>query len=167
MYKYTNNGTSQSPYSSIPVYMGTGIGSPFQALSSIGLRKLQVDNFNNLWIVSYYDNKIFKIPLSTGILSTFAGKGSTGGFSGDGGPAILADFNMVEDVAVDTSGAAPFLPITFPLHFIFITSHLHSSFYADHHLLHHLRQRVHRRWGQPKGRAICINLNISLVRRSH
>ena len=125
------------PITSIPVYMGTSNGNPFTTLSTTnGLRKLQVDSSNNLWITNFNYNQVYLIPASTGILSTFAGKGSqTGGFSGDGGPATSAEFNLVEDVAIDTSGA-PLLSLAFIPFFLslaFIPLHNISSYLNSNH----------------------------------
>jgi len=69
------------------------IGSPFG---------IAVDPASNVYFV---DNNqyIRKIDGTTGILTTIAGQG-TYSFSGDGGPAVLAEFNTVDDIAVDNAG---------------------------------------------------------------
>jgi uncharacterized protein (TIGR03437 family) len=48
--------------------------------------------------------RVRKISAATGIISTVAGNG-TQGYSGDSGPAVSAQINFVEFVAVDSSGS--------------------------------------------------------------
>jgi uncharacterized protein (TIGR03437 family) len=62
-----------------------------------------VDNQGNLYIADTDNHCIRKV--SGNIISTFAGIcGVTGGFSGDGGPAVKAQLFYPKDVAVDGSG---------------------------------------------------------------
>ena len=49
------------------------------------------------------NNRIRKVTVSTGIISTIAGTG-TGSYSGDNGAATSAALNFPLGVAVDTSG---------------------------------------------------------------
>jgi len=49
------------------------------------------------------NNRIRKVTVSTGIISTFAGNGIQG-FSGDGGPATAAELNIPAALAIDASG---------------------------------------------------------------
>ena len=65
---------------------------------------IAIDGGNNLYIAEGYNHRIRKINTTTGIITTVAGNGGTGGFSGDGGPATAAAFNAPLDVAVDASG---------------------------------------------------------------
>jgi len=51
-----------------------------------------------VYVADTYNNRIRKIVVSTGVISTFAGTGSYG-YSGDGGPATSADFRYPKDVA--------------------------------------------------------------------
>ncbi len=60
-------------------------------------------NAGNLFLADETGNRIRKINLSSGIISTFAGTG-TSGFSGDGGPSTAAQFYYTCDVACDATG---------------------------------------------------------------
>ena len=57
----------------------------------------------NLYIGDQHNNRIRKVTVSTGIISTIAGIG-TGSYSGDNGPATSAAFNQPLGIAVDASG---------------------------------------------------------------
>ena len=50
------------------------------------------------------NNLIRKLTVSTGTISTIAGSGDTGSYSGDNGAATSARFNNPNSVAVDSSG---------------------------------------------------------------
>ena len=61
-----------------------------------------VDGSGNVYISDQYNNCIRKVSAS-GIITTIAGTG-TAGYSGDGGPAVNAQFYQPFGVAVDGSG---------------------------------------------------------------
>lgn len=61
-----------------------------------------VDNEGNVYIADYGNNVIRKVN-STGIISTVAGNGNQGN-SGDGGPAISAEFYNPSAVSLDSKG---------------------------------------------------------------
>ena len=56
-----------------------------------------------MYIADYLNNRIRKVVVSTGIVSTIAGTGASS-YSGDGGAATSADINYPTDIATDTSG---------------------------------------------------------------
>jgi hypothetical protein len=58
---------------------------------------------DDFYISDIGNNIISKITLPNGIISTIAGNG-TAGYSGDGGPAIQAEFNWPSEIAIDTHG---------------------------------------------------------------
>ncbi len=58
---------------------------------------------DNVYIADSYNNRIRKVTVSTGIISTFAGTGSKS-YSGDNGPATSAALNYPEGVALDSAG---------------------------------------------------------------
>ena len=49
------------------------------------------------------NNRIRRVTVTTGIITTIAGTG-TGSYSGDNGPASSATINSPADVAVDSAG---------------------------------------------------------------
>ena len=62
-----------------------------------------VDSSGNVYIADSGNDRIRKVAVSTGIITTFAGTGSAGS-SGDGGKATSALLNNPLGVAVDSSG---------------------------------------------------------------
>ncbi len=78
------------------------------ALNFLGLTGLAVDATGNLYVADTNNHRIRKVS-PDGIITTIAGSGETGrftggGFSGDGGPAISALLDAPEGVAVDSAG---------------------------------------------------------------
>jgi sugar lactone lactonase YvrE len=63
---------------------------------------IAIDGNGNIYIGDSYNNRVRKIN-SSGIISTYAGTGIEG-YSGDGGPAILAELYGPVGVTVDVSG---------------------------------------------------------------
>ena len=97
-----------TPDGVITTIAGTGVagfsgdGGPATSAELNGPSRASPDNQGNLYFVDSYNNRIRKID-ATGTISTFAGNG-TANFSGDGGPAILAELQDVADVLADASG---------------------------------------------------------------
>jgi sugar lactone lactonase YvrE len=94
-----------------------GIITPFAGLTSPGFsgdggaatlaaianpHGICLDRVGNLYIADS-NARIRKVD-TFGIITTFAGIGGTGGFSGDGGPATAARLNHPWNLAADTSG---------------------------------------------------------------
>ena len=69
----------------------------------------------NVYIADSWNNRIRKVTVSTGIITTIAGTG-TGTYSGDNGPATSAALNYPAGVTVDTSGK----PAVFSVIILFI-----------------------------------------------
>ena len=63
---------------------------------------ITVDSHGNLYIADYGNNRIRKVVLSTGVITTVAGTG-TGGYSGDSGPPASAELNGPSGVALDSN----------------------------------------------------------------
>ena len=63
-----------------------------------------VDSSGNVYIADHYNNRVRKVAVSTGIITTYAGNGGTGSFSGDGGQATAALFYRPAGICLDASG---------------------------------------------------------------
>ena len=57
----------------------------------------------NVYIADYTNNRIRKVTVSTGIITTIAGTGASS-YSGDNGPATSAALYNPSGVGVDASG---------------------------------------------------------------
>ena len=62
-----------------------------------------MSNIGNVYTADQYENRIRKVTVSTGIISTIAGTG-TSSYSGDNGAATSATLYYPIGVAVDASG---------------------------------------------------------------
>jgi uncharacterized protein (TIGR03437 family) len=62
-----------------------------------------VDSSGNLYIADFGNSRVRKVSASGAIIGTVAGNGSFG-YSGDGGPAVKAQLNGPQGVAVDAAG---------------------------------------------------------------
>jgi len=93
--KVTADGTTISAVAGNGNY-GSGTGELYYPSS------VAVDATGNVYIADSYNYRILKLSTS-GITTTVAGNGVKG-FSGDGGQATNAELNLVENIAVDTSG---------------------------------------------------------------
>ena len=62
-----------------------------------------MSNIGNVYIADEYNNRIRKVTVSTGIITTIAGTGSFS-YSGDNGAATSATLNKPTGVALDASG---------------------------------------------------------------
>ena len=62
-----------------------------------------MSNIGNVYIADLDNNRIRKVTVSTGIISTIAGTGSYG-YSGDNGAATSAVLTFPTGVALDASG---------------------------------------------------------------
>ena len=58
----------------------------------------------NIYISDTSNNRIRKVTVSTGILTTIAGSSTSGGYSGDGGQATAAKLNYPVGIALDSAG---------------------------------------------------------------
>jgi sugar lactone lactonase YvrE len=93
-----------------------GDGRPATAARLPNPQGLALDAAGNLYIADSVTSRVRKVDAGTGILTTVAGStltdairglnpfGSNGGFSGDGGPAVAAEFNRPQWMAADTAG---------------------------------------------------------------
>ncbi len=56
-----------------------------------------------MYIADYFNHRIRKVTVPTGIITIFAGTG-TGSYSGDNGPATAAGLNGPYGVSLDSAG---------------------------------------------------------------
>lgn len=93
----------------IDTIAGKGTNSPVTAgpAASMGLTNLQAIAVNEAGTELFVGGitRVYRVDLTTGILSPYAGNG-TNGFSGDGGPALNAEFHEygVQGLAVSPGG---------------------------------------------------------------
>ena len=84
-----------------PGYLGDG-GTARSAWLN-GPEGVALDAAGNLYIADTFNGRVRRVG-TDGIITTAAGIGSTGIFSGDGGPAISAGISLPPDVASDRAG---------------------------------------------------------------
>jgi hypothetical protein len=82
-------------------YNGDGIAAT--AAQFNGVQGLAFDGAGNLYVADISNNRIRKITISTGLISTIAGTG-TGGYNGDGILATAAQINIPSALAFDNNG---------------------------------------------------------------
>ena len=93
----------------IAVIAGTGTegysgdGGPATAAELGSPAAVTTDSLGNVFIADVGNNRIRKITIATGIITTIAGNG-TGSFSGDGGPAISAELYAPDGLYFDNYG---------------------------------------------------------------
>ena len=94
----------------ITTIAGTGVsgfgedGGPAIQATLYYPRGVAVDSGGNLYVADTYNHRIRRVDLS-GTITTIAGTGERSGFfSGDGRPAVQAEFFGPVDVAVDSAG---------------------------------------------------------------
>ena len=91
----------------ISVFAGTGTnvisgdGGPALNASFGSIRNIATDKKGNCYIIDA--GYIRKITAATGVITTIAGS-ATAGYSGDGGPALAAQFTSINSIDVDASG---------------------------------------------------------------
>ena len=64
---------------------------------------ISLHHLGNIYIADYWNHRIRKVTVSTGIISTIAGTG-TGSYSGDNGAATSATLKYPCGVVLDTAG---------------------------------------------------------------
>ena len=80
----------------------SGDNGPATAATLDSPQGLALDTANNLYLADTHNHRIRKLNLTTGLITTIAGAG-TSGFSGDNGPATTAYLNLPTALALDTS----------------------------------------------------------------
>ena len=93
----------------ITTVAGTGVsgysgdGGPATSAQLKSPEGMSFDSAGNLYFADVQNNRIRKITISTGIITTVAGNG-TQGYSGDGGPATSAKFFFPHAAVLDGAG---------------------------------------------------------------
>ncbi len=89
---------------SITTYVGIGNGDGLTATSAVLTSTFGVtlDSSSNMYIADTYANKVRKVDSTTNLISTVAGSGIDE-YSGDGGVATSAGFQIPIKVALDSS----------------------------------------------------------------
>ncbi|MBS4098898.1 MAG: fibronectin type III domain-containing protein [Sulfuricella sp.] len=64
---------------------------------------ITLDGRGNIYIADYYNHRVRKVSIDTGLISTVAGNG-TGTYSGDGIPAISSSLKFPASLVLDVSG---------------------------------------------------------------
>lgn len=85
-----------------------GDGGPALKAQFNGLHSLVVAPSGDVYLADTWNNRVRKLDLRSGKVSTIAGTGAKG-FSGDGGPATAARFAAVHCVALDPKGEKLYL----------------------------------------------------------
>ncbi len=80
----------------------SGDGGPATAAKMDAQAQIAIDNYGNMYIADYNNNRIRKIN-TAGIITTIAGNGIQG-YNGDGGPATAAEFYSPSGVFPDDCG---------------------------------------------------------------
>lgn len=81
-------------------FSGDGLATSADLNSPIGVA---LDGNNDVYIADRNNHRIRKLEIATGMLSTVAGTGTSGG-SGDGGLATAARINLATGIAVNSAG---------------------------------------------------------------
>ncbi len=93
-------GTGTSSYS--------GDNGPATSATINGPQGVALDTSGNVYFGDYNNCRIRKVMVSTGIITTIAGSGGTGSYSGDNGLATSAALYYPCGVALDASGKRVF-----------------------------------------------------------
>ena len=81
----------------------SGDGGPATAAELFTPSDVSIDASGNIFIADFVNN-VVRMVNSSGIISTVAGNYAYGsGFSGDGGPATMAELNLPQGITVDGS----------------------------------------------------------------
>ncbi len=82
----------------------SGDGGPAREAMLNDPYEVRFDASGNMYFVEMLNAVVRRVDASTGVISTVAGTGERG-FSGDGGPAIKAQFNRPHSIALDGKGS--------------------------------------------------------------
>ncbi len=80
-----------------------GVGGPATQAQIGSVQAVAVDGGGNLYFTDALNNVVWKVLAKTGLATIVAGNG-TGGYGGDGGPAVDAELHSPLGIAVDKAG---------------------------------------------------------------
>lgn len=80
-----------------------GDGGPALKAEFNGMHSLAIAPSGEIFVADTLNNRVRKLDARTGTITAFAGTGKKG-FSGDGGPAVQAEFGGIYCVAIDPQG---------------------------------------------------------------
>ncbi|HEY5922374.1 MAG TPA: DUF4215 domain-containing protein, partial [Kofleriaceae bacterium] len=89
------------------VFGSSGDGGPAVVAALANPSGVAVDGLGNIYIADQVNNKIRRVDVATGTITTIAGTGAAGG-SGDGGLAVNATLYFPTGIAVDAMGTIYF-----------------------------------------------------------
>ena len=81
-----------------------GDGGPASAARFDHPTHIALDRSGNLFISDQWNNRVRRIDAATGIITTYAGNGTSNGALGDGGPATAASIWQSDELAFDPAG---------------------------------------------------------------
>jgi sugar lactone lactonase YvrE len=99
VHKVDTNGTITTIAGQFAVFTHGGDGGPATSAGFQSATGLAVDALGNIFVSDTGSDRVRRVDAGTGTIQTIAGDG-TGGFGGDGGPAVGALLNNPIDVAI-------------------------------------------------------------------
>lgn len=85
-----------------------GDGGPGLKAQFNGMHSLAIAPTGDIYLADTWNNRVRKLDPKTGMIANFAGTGKKG-YSGDGGPAVQAQFGGIYCVALDPKGERLYL----------------------------------------------------------
>ncbi len=101
--KISKSGTITTVAGTIGVSGYSGDGGQATNAKMSSTQAVAVDTFGNIYIVDATNNRIRKVDIATGVISTIAGNG-IGGYNGDDIQATNASLNGPNDICLDLLG---------------------------------------------------------------
>jgi hypothetical protein len=126
----------------ISTIAGTGTGSysgdngPATSATIYAPGGIAIDSSNNVYFNEFGNHRMRKITVSTGIITTYAGTGSSS-YNGDGIAASSASLYHPEGLVIDTSGKALY---TIEISTMLTTHSLQGDIYLADHSHHRVRK---------------------------
>ncbi len=97
------------------------------------LLRLNNPYLGNIYIADLFNQRIRKVTVSTGIISTIAGSSTSGSYSGDTGQATSAALNYPQGVALDSAGISLTNIVTLLFFYQSFSLYLDNIYIADYY----------------------------------